>query len=147
MSNNFINSSLTKDEKVIFIYKLHWIVWLKVIFLFLFGLLTLPFFIGIFFLIASITSTLAIIGTEYGITNKKIIGKTGFIFRKNIDLRLNRVESVILDQGIFGRMFGYGHVVFNGTGSGKNGFLFVENPMLVKNQINQIIEDNETKNK
>lgn len=145
MSNNFINSSLTKDEKVIFIYKLHWIVWLKVIFLFLFGLLTLPVFIGIFFIIASITSTLAIIGTEYGITNKKIIGKTGFIFRKNIDLRLNRVESVILDQGIFGRMFGYGHVVFNGTGSGKNGFLFVENPMLVKNQINQIIEDNETK--
>jgi len=147
MSNNFINSSLTKDEKVIFIYKLHWIVWLKVIFLFLFGLLTLPVFIGIFFIIASIISTLAIIGTEYGITNKKIIGKTGFIFRKNIDLRLNRVESVILDQGIFGRMFGYGHVVFNGTGSGKNGFLFVENPMLVKNQINQIIEDNETKNK
>lgn len=144
MSNNFINSSLTKDEKVIFIYKLHWIVWLKVIFLFLFGLLTLPVFIGIFFIIASITSTLAIVGTEYAITNKKIIGKTGFIFRKNIDLRLNRVESVILDQGIFGRMFGYGHVVFNGTGSGKNGFLFVENPMLVKNQINQIIEDNET---
>ena len=54
---------------------------------------------------------------------------------------MKKVESVILDQSILGRLFGYGHVVFNGTGSGKSGFLFIENPTLAKNQINQIIEN------
>lgn len=143
----FINSTLAKNEKILFTYDLHWIVWLRVFLLFIVGLLTLPILIGVIFLIAAIFSILSIKGTEYGITDKKIVGKTGFIFRRNIDLRLNKIESVILDQGIFGRMFGYGHIVFNGTGSGKNGFLFVQNPMLVKNQINQVLEDIEEKNK
>ena len=102
----FINSTLAKNEKILFTYDLHWIVWLRVVLLFIVGLLTLPILIGVIFLIAAIFSILSIKGTEYGITDKKIVGKTGFIFRRHIDLRLNKIESVILDQGIFGRMFG-----------------------------------------
>lgn len=147
MSNNtFINSSLSKNEKILHTYSLHWIVWVKVAFLTIIGLATLAFGIGLLFLICAIFSVLGILGTEYGVTNSRIIGKTGFIFRRNVDLRLTKVESVILDQGIFGRMLGYGSIVFNGTGSGKNGFLYINNPTLAKNQINQIIDDTENKN-
>lgn len=145
MSNNFINSSLSKNEKVLHTYKLHWIVWVKVVIFGLIGLGLLQVhglgFAGGLILLVTLFSVLGIIGTEYGVTNSRIIGKSGFIFRKNVDLRLKKVESVILDQSILGRLFGYGHVVFNGTGSGKSGFLFIDNPTLAKNQINQIIEN------
>ena len=104
-------------------------------------------FFPVMFFIIALCSALNIIGTEYAITNKRLIGKTGFIFRNNVDIRLVKLESVILDQSILGRLLGYGNIIFNGTGSGKSAFLYVRNPMIVKNLINQTLEDMENSKK
>jgi uncharacterized membrane protein YdbT with pleckstrin-like domain len=54
--------------------------------------------------------------TEMGVTNKRVIRKSGVIMRDTDEIRLSKVESVSVKQGILGRIFGYGTVVIVGTG-------------------------------
>jgi uncharacterized membrane protein YdbT with pleckstrin-like domain len=51
------------------------------------------------------------------VTNKRVIAKTGFISRKTIEMNLTKVESMQVDQGIFGRLLNFGSLKINGTGA------------------------------
>jgi uncharacterized membrane protein YdbT with pleckstrin-like domain len=54
--------------------------------------------------------------TELTISNKRVVVKLGFIARKITELPLTKVESIQVEQGILGRVLGYGTVVVGGTG-------------------------------
>lgn len=55
--------------------------------------------------------------TEIAITNKRIIAKFGFVSRSTIEINLPKVESVQVDQGVFGRMLDYGTIIVAGAGT------------------------------
>ena len=59
---------------------------------------------------------------EFVVTNKRIIVKTGIFSRKTLEMNLNKIESVNVDQSIFGRMFGYGTITIIGTGGTRESF-------------------------
>jgi uncharacterized membrane protein YdbT with pleckstrin-like domain len=46
------------------------------------------------------------------------IYKRGLIQRETNEMNMNKVESVQIDQSIFGRMLDYGNVTILGTGEG-----------------------------
>lgn len=73
--------------------------------------------------------------TEMAVTNSRLIGKTGLISRKTVELRLNSLESAAVDQPIFGRVFNYGSLVFAGSGGTKTPFRFIHEPMKFKRAI------------
>lgn len=54
---------------------------------------------------------------EFGVTNKRVCFKKGFISRTAVDLRLEAIETVGISQGIGGRLFGYGNLQLTGRGS------------------------------
>ncbi len=54
---------------------------------------------------------------EFGVTNKRVCFKHGFIRRNAIDLRLEAIETVGISNGIIGRIFGYGNLTLTGRGS------------------------------
>ena len=54
--------------------------------------------------------------TEIAVTNRRYIYKRGWIARNTQELPLLRVEEVNLDQGVLGRLLGYGKVSVSGTG-------------------------------
>jgi hypothetical protein len=54
---------------------------------------------------------------EFGVTNKRVCFKHGFISRKAVDLRLEAIETVGISNGIIGRIFGYGNITLTGRGS------------------------------
>jgi uncharacterized membrane protein YdbT with pleckstrin-like domain len=54
---------------------------------------------------------------EFGVTNKRVVFKHGFISRKATDLRLEAIETVGVSNGIIGRIFGYGNLTLTGRGS------------------------------
>ena len=60
--------------------------------------------------------------TEFAITNKRIIGKRGLIRRETLETNFSRVESVHLQEGLVGRVFGFGTLVVVGTGGTRNPF-------------------------
>ena len=54
--------------------------------------------------------------TEIAITNKRIISKRGIISRSTMELRLDKIESIKVDQGMLGRIFNFGSITIAGTG-------------------------------
>ncbi len=67
--------------------------------------------------------------TEMAVTNKRIIYKTGLIARNTTELMIGKVESVQVNQGITGRLFGFGQVDVSGTGSNSAKFKGVVDPL------------------
>jgi len=57
-------------------------------------------------------------GTELAVTSRRVIAKFGFIKRTTIELNHSKVESFHVEQGILGRIFGFGTLHINGTGGG-----------------------------
>src|SRR5207245_1582167 len=58
------------------------------------------------------------ITTEIAVTDRRIIYKRGFIRRYTVEMHMDKVESVDVDQSLFGRMLDYGDVFIHGTGMG-----------------------------
>ena len=58
--------------------------------------------------------------TELGLTNKKVMGKYGIIKTKVMDSPLNKVNSVTVEQGLGGKIFGYGKIVISTSSGGYN---------------------------
>jgi membrane protein YdbS with pleckstrin-like domain len=50
------------------------------------------------------------------VTNRRIIIVRGIMDRKTEEILLHKVESIGVEQGVWGRMLGYGRVTFRGIG-------------------------------
>lgn len=57
--------------------------------------------------------------TEFGMTSKRVFFKSGLLSRTVIELKLNRIESITIHQGIFGIIFNYGTIKIIGMGGVK----------------------------
>jgi uncharacterized membrane protein YdbT with pleckstrin-like domain len=106
--------------------------------LFILGLILLPVYgLGLlFWLVAYIRY----ISTELAITNKKIIAKFGFIKRDTIELLLPKVESIQVNQSIFGRMLNYGSIVVSGAGNPQAPVPGISNPIHFRKRFMEIQE-------
>ena len=60
-------------------------------------------------------------------TNKKVIGKTGIIKTKSLDAPLNKINNASVNQGLFGKILGYGTVRID-TSSGTYVFGHISDP-------------------
>ena len=78
--------------------------------------------------------------TEMGVTNRRVVIKTGLVSRKTIEMLLNKVESIEVSETAFGRMLGYGTIVVIGTGGTPEPFHKVAHPLEFRSQVQQQIE-------
>lgn len=129
----YIDESLSTGEQVSTLFKLHWVTRIPLV---LWLLLGIPTF-GITLVIA-LYEYLRIRHIEQGVTNKRVIFKTGIISRKSEEMKLTSIETVEIDQGIFGRIFGFGNVKVSGRGTSDVLFRTVADPMAVKRAIESI---------
>ena len=56
-------------------------------------------------------------------------------------MRITKIEGIQVNQGLFGRILGYGTVVFQGTGAGSITMEYVPNPVEVKKIVGELRED------
>lgn len=84
---------------------------------------------------------LYLLTTELGITEKRVIAKWGFISRETVELRLDKVESVRVNQSILGRLLNYGDVIIIGSGATQSKIPFIKNPILFRQTLDRIIEE------
>jgi len=73
--------------------------------------------------------------TEMGLTNKRVIVKTGLANRRTIELLLSRIESVVIEEPAMGRMLGYGTVIIRGTGGTPEMFEKIAHPLEFREQV------------
>lgn len=125
---SYIKSILLSDEKIIYRRHPHWIVvlrsWMVLIiaaFLLVRGhptLLSICLF-SILALIVCLSGLIFYYSSEYGITDKRIVMKSGFISRVAFENSLDLIERVEISQSIMGRILDYGSIRIWGV-SGTN---------------------------
>ena len=144
---SYIDNNLMSGETVVAKARIHWFIYAPAVALILISLTTphygldpigaICFIIGLAMLARAVLERVA---TELGVTNKRVIAKHGLIVRNTIELNLNRVESLSVDQSIMGRIFDFGTVTVNGTGTAHAPFRFISQPLQFRRTVNEQVE-------
>jgi uncharacterized membrane protein YdbT with pleckstrin-like domain len=130
---SYIEQSLSTGEKIEGLFKLHWLAWFPMVIWVILGFVTF----GLTWLLA-IYDLLRLKFMEQGVTNKRVILKKGIISRTTEEMKLASIETVEINQGIFGRILGFGTVKVTGRGISDVVFKGIDDPMSVKRQIESI---------
>lgn len=77
--------------------------------------------------------------TEMAVTNRRVLIKTGMGNRRTLDMMLSRVESIGVEETMWGRMMGYGSVIVRGTGGTPEPFVKISHPQEFRRQVQQQI--------
>jgi uncharacterized membrane protein YdbT with pleckstrin-like domain len=75
------------------------------------------------------------ISSEFAVTNKRVLVKVGLIRRHSLELLLQKVEGIGVDQGILGRILGYGTITVSGTGGTREAFRMIAAPLEFRRQV------------
>lgn len=142
----YVDDHLTKDETVVARAHLHWIVFVWPAFCAGMGLLLLSgeaAGAGWLFLMLAVLSgvpaALSYTTSEFAVTTKRVTMKTGWIRRQSFEMLLPKVEGIGVDQGILGRILGYGAVVVTGTGGSHDAFRRMADPMAFRRAVQEQI--------
>lgn len=137
---SYVNASIGANEQIVYEAKVSWLSQLPLVIL---GVVTLPFMgFGLLFLLIAF---IKIWTTELAITNKRIIAKFGLISRSTIEMRLEKVETVQVDQSILGRILNYGSVVVSGAGAPRAPIPGISAPLNFRGRLNAILEEQTAK--
>ena len=138
---SYIDANLLADERVIYRGKLHWVIFLKPAALCLLGcvFLFIQSIVGAIVLliggIAALPALIDYLSSEFGVTNKRVIIKVGFIRRRTLELLLRHVEAISVDQSFTGRIFNFGSLTLTGTGGVRELFHNVTAPLEFRRRI------------
>jgi uncharacterized membrane protein YdbT with pleckstrin-like domain len=108
---SYVRQSLVQNEHVVYEGSLSgsaYFLWI------LLGILLIPVVVGVIILIVL---WIKFRTTELAVTNRRVIAKFGFIRRSTFELNVDRVEAIQVEQGIMGRLFGYGTLRIAGAGN------------------------------
>jgi uncharacterized membrane protein YdbT with pleckstrin-like domain len=150
---NYVQKTLQPGETIVFQTKLHWIIYVPCLVALLAGLVALVFgdkapvpalaaliqmageALVVLAVVMGFSMWIQFISTEMAITNRRVIAKIGFIWRRTIEMERQKVESVSVDQSILGRMLDYGTVTVRGTGSTLEPMSNIDGPMEFRNKL------------
>ncbi|WP_319949927.1 PH domain-containing protein, partial [Klebsiella pneumoniae] len=140
LMGSYVDQSLTRNESVISRAQTSWI---PTIIPVIIGILLLPFYgLGLLIIIPVL---LRVWSTELALTNQRVIAKVGLIRRNTVELRIDKVESLGIHQGILGRIFNYGSIVIKGTGGTNTPIPNIKAPMQFRSIVNNHIEEMNSK--
>lgn len=77
--------------------------------------------------------------SEFAVTNKRVILKAGLVHTRTQEMFLNKIESVGVDQTVWGRMLGFGSIAVHGTGGSSEPFHNISRPLDFRHQIQEQI--------
>ncbi len=149
----YVTSVLQPGETVRAIGRPHWVVFLRALLLLIVGaaLLVLagsdaarqaapiPLILGGIVLALGLLAFLlawferAIV--ELAVTNHRVIYKKGFIRRHTVEMNMDKVETVNVDQTLWGRILGFGTIRVLGTGQGIETLNRIGSPLRIRNAI------------
>jgi membrane protein YdbS with pleckstrin-like domain len=156
---SYLDDHLLTGERIVYRAKLHWTIFLSAIVVVLLGMglaillqLVQPAYSYAGVALAGVGLLLAIgpavryLSSEFAVTDKRVLGKVGFIERESDETLLSKIEAIAVDQGVIGRILGFGTVTITGTGGTQESFPRISEPLEFRRQIqSQIIALDERK--
>ena|SRR3990167_1153903 len=164
----YIRENLLSDETLIFATRPHWIIFMPAVLSFIIALLCYMYgaryfmfdaeiwhgyrlyemvsmvvgAVGVYWLL---TAFITYKTSEYGVTDKRVLMKTGWVRRTSVELFLRKLEAINVDQSIPGRLLNYGTIMIIGTGGTNDPYLYVPTPLhfrkIVQQQVDKLIDE------
>jgi uncharacterized membrane protein YdbT with pleckstrin-like domain len=141
---SYVTQHLDPGETVVYQARLHWIVYLGPVIVLGIGLVPAAsgllagglalLTMGLVWLLAAWVRQAS---SEFAVTTRRVIIKTGFLSRRTIDLNMSKVESIQVDQDIVGRLLNYGTITVIGTGGTKEPFPMIDDPLTFRHAVQQ----------
>jgi uncharacterized membrane protein YdbT with pleckstrin-like domain len=139
----YVESNLLPNEQITYRAKLHWIIYALPVIVFLIAIVVAlggggwiaGTAIGIVGFILFLPPWIKASSSEFAITNKRVLIKVGLIRRHSLELLLQKVEGIGVDQGVLGRILGYGTITVSGVGGTKETFQMISNPLEFRRQV------------
>jgi uncharacterized membrane protein YdbT with pleckstrin-like domain len=147
----YVDKHLLEGERVVYRARLHRIIFVPPLALALLGIIVailidvylknpqVAGITGVAFLIVALVFAfprfIRYTSSEFVVTNKRVIVKVGLVQRQTLELVLTKVETIGVEQTIFGRILNYGTIIITGTGGTKEPFKDIASPLQFREQV------------
>jgi uncharacterized membrane protein YdbT with pleckstrin-like domain len=150
LAMSYVDENLLPGEHVAYRARLHYIIYAAPIAAAVLGVLCMivvvamqgapwVLWLGVLSLVVAavlwLSSYIKSSSSEFAVTNRRVVIKTGIIRRHTLELLLQKVEGIGVDQTVFGRMLGLGSIVVIGTGGSREEFKNIANPLEFRHQV------------
>jgi membrane protein YdbS with pleckstrin-like domain len=144
---SYVQSTLVPGERILYRAHLHWATFLGGGLLFILFTIVATLFVAredsqfagfIVFILGVLPLAAAYIRyrtSEFAVTDKRVLIKTGLVRRHTLETLLNKVENISVEQGLLGRVLNYGTIQVTGTGSTKEMFPNIAAPLEFRKQV------------
>jgi uncharacterized membrane protein YdbT with pleckstrin-like domain len=138
----YVDSNLLPNEHVTYRARLHRIIYLLPVCLLVVAIVVaiigggwIALGLALIGLVLLVPPWIRSISSEFAVTNKRVLVKVGLVRRHSLELLLQKVEGIGVDQGIFGRILGYGTITVSGTGGTREAFRMIARPLEFRRQV------------
>jgi uncharacterized membrane protein YdbT with pleckstrin-like domain len=138
----YVDSNLLPNEQVTYRARLHRIIYLFPVCVIILAIVVAiigygfpALGLGLIGLVLLVPPWIRSISSEFAVTNKRVLVKVGLVRRHSLELLLQKVEGIGVDQGILGRILGYGTITVSGTGGTREAFRMIASPLEFRRQV------------
>jgi uncharacterized membrane protein YdbT with pleckstrin-like domain len=139
----YVENNLLPNEEITYQARLHWIIYALPAVVFVIAVLLVlsgggwiaGTVLGVIAFVLFLPPWIKASSSEFAITNRRVLIKVGLIRRHSLELLLQKVEGIGVDQGILGRILGYGTITVAGVGGTKEAFRMISNPLEFRRQV------------
>ena len=159
---SYVDDHLLPGERVVYRARLHWIAFRASLLLLALAIvagvagqlvstspyedawkLWVPAGLVVLALLAALGPWIRRTTSEFAVTDKRVLVKTGVVQRDSLETLLSKVEAIGVDQTLLGRMLGFGTITIVGTGGTRETFERSAAPLEFRRQVQAQIVANE----
>ena len=138
---SYVDSNLLTGETVMYRTRLHWRLYLPPVLLTLLVMVPVAVLLVVkqyalwAILPAAVGAALVLAAhlrrgsSEFAVTNKRVVIKLGVMSTRSLELLLTKVEGIAVNQGLWGKMLGFGDIVVTGSGGTRESFSNIQDPL------------------
>jgi uncharacterized membrane protein YdbT with pleckstrin-like domain len=145
---SYLDDHLLAGERIVYRARLHWSIFLASLAVIGLGI-ALAIILGVYApdywyagaalagvgLLLAIGPAIRYASSEFAVTDKRVVAKLGFVERESLETLLSKIEAIGVDQGILGRLLGFGAITITGTGGTEESFPRIAEPLEFRRQI------------
>jgi uncharacterized membrane protein YdbT with pleckstrin-like domain len=143
---SYVEDNLVPGEQIVYRAHLHWKTFVPSALVFLLFTLGAILFAhnenqlgaAIIFLLGALPLAGAYLRyrcSEFAVTDKRVLIKTGIIRRHTLETLLSKVENISVEQGLLGRLLDFGTIQVTGTGATRETFANISAPLEFRKQV------------
>jgi uncharacterized membrane protein YdbT with pleckstrin-like domain len=152
---SYIDGNLLEGERVVYRTRLHWLLFALPVLFTIVVLLPAAWFLAHgtwsrfswiplgFALPVLLAALVRRNSSDFAVTSKRVMMKTGVFSTRSIELLLGKIEAIVVNQSFAGRIFGYGDIVVTGSGGTKEAFSNIQGPLEFRRAV-QLVTDART---